>query len=95
MREFGACVLVGSELRGLNSTERSVSTMQLHSGIHPSTIRLLLLILTYVTFLILGAAIFSAIEAPDEANRIKALKEHRERFLLNNECVRGKHSVHS
>uniref|UniRef100_A0A1B6C3L8 Potassium channel domain-containing protein n=1 Tax=Clastoptera arizonana TaxID=38151 RepID=A0A1B6C3L8_9HEMI len=68
--------------------ESSVGSMQFHGCIRPSTVRLLFLIAFYILFLIVGAAMFSAIEAPDEASRIKALKSRRLRFLQNNECVR-------
>lgn len=67
--------------------------MQFHGGVRPSTVRLCLLVTFYFLFLVGGAAIFSEIEAPDEAGRIKALRDHRARFLQQNYCVHGE-SLH-
>ena len=44
----------------------------------------------YLVFVILGAAIFSAIEAPEEIERIKDLKRERMKFLTDHPCVTGK-----
>lgn len=54
-----------------------------------SSARLILLITFYSIYLIIGAYIFSAIEAPEEANRIKELKNLRSTFLHQHRCVRG------
>ncbi|KAK7605373.1 hypothetical protein V9T40_007231 [Parthenolecanium corni] len=54
-----------------------------------SSVRLILLIGFYFIYLIIGAYIFSAIEAPEEADRIKQLRNFRSKFLKYHECLRG------
>ncbi|XP_063241446.1 potassium channel subfamily K member 1-like [Bacillus rossius redtenbacheri] len=56
-------------------------------GVSRSTARLLLLLFFYLLFLVLGAAIFSAIEAPEEAGRVKELRHLRSQFLVKHQCV--------
>jgi hypothetical protein len=58
-----------------------------------STARLLVLVAFYVLFLVLGAAIFSAIEGPEETQRVKELRQLRRDFLLDHKCVRGEYWV--
>lgn len=43
----------------------------------------------YVLFLAVGAFVFSAIEAPEEAARVRELKELRQDFLDGHKCVEG------
>ena len=43
----------------------------------------------YVLYLVIGAAIFSAIEGPEERHKIKAVKRVRSKFLEENECLTG------
>ncbi|XP_044739824.1 potassium channel subfamily K member 1-like [Chrysoperla carnea] len=49
--------------------------------------RLPLFIAFYIVFLILGAAIFSAIEGPQEMQKVKSLKQMRADFLEEYPCV--------
>ena len=60
-------------------------------GLNRSTARLLVLTALYILFLVLGAAIFSAIEGPEEAQRVKQLRQLRRDFLLDHKCVRGEY----
>ncbi|KAG8287820.1 hypothetical protein J6590_030382 [Homalodisca vitripennis] len=83
----GGCA--DAQKRRSSVRDRPPAAMQLHRGVRPSTLRLCFLMVFYLLFLVVGAAIFSAIEAPDEAGRIRALRDHRARFLLENVCVRG------
>jgi len=62
-------------------------------AIRRSTIRLLLLIAVYSTFLLLGASIFSAIENPGEAERVDDLRHSRANFLKKHFCVGGKFKI--
>lgn len=55
-----------------------------------SNLRLLAYTFFYIVFIILGAAIFSAIEAPDEMVRIRDLRKRRQKFLEDHPCVVGK-----
>lgn len=55
----------------------------------PATVRLLVFIGFYVSFLAVGAFVFSAIEAPEEAARVRELKELRQEFLDGHTCVQG------
>lgn len=55
----------------------------------PATVRLLVFIGFYVLFLAVGAFVFSAIEAPEEAARVRELKELRQDFLDGHTCVQG------
>ncbi|CAH1714429.1 potassium channel subfamily K member 1-like isoform X1 [Aphis gossypii] len=54
----------------------------------PATVRLLVFIGFYVSFLAIGAFVFSAIEAPEEAARVRELKDLRQEFLDGHTCVR-------
>lgn len=62
-------------------------------GLNRSTARLLVLASFYILFLVLGAAIFSAIEGPEEAQRVKQLRQLRRDFLLDHKCVRGEYCL--
>lgn len=55
----------------------------------PATVRLLVFVFFYVLFLAIGAYVFSAIEAPAEAARVRELKELRREFLYEHKCVKG------
>lgn len=55
-----------------------------------SNFRLLLLLAFYGLFLILGAAIFSAIESPLEVAEVKNMRERKSHFLRRHTCVTGK-----
>jgi len=52
-----------------------------------SNFRLLLLLAFYGLFLILGAAIFSAIESPLEVAEIKSVRERKSQFLRTYDCL--------
>lgn len=52
-----------------------------------SNIRLAILTAFYILFLIIGASIFSAIEAPQEINIIRNLKTKRAKFLREHTCL--------
>ena len=54
-----------------------------------SNCRLLLLMAFYGLFLILGAAIFSAIESPLEVAEIKNMRELKNQFLRTHDCITG------
>jgi len=54
-----------------------------------SNCRLLLLMAFYGLFLILGAAIFSAIESPLEVAEIKNMRERKSQFLRTHQCISG------
>ncbi|CAG9858856.1 unnamed protein product [Phyllotreta striolata] len=43
----------------------------------------------YILFLILGASVFSAIEAPEETEQVNSLRTLRSDFLKQNPQVRG------
>jgi hypothetical protein len=60
-------------------------------GLNRSTARLLVLAAFYILFLVLGAAIFSAIEGPEEAQRVRQLRQLRKNFLLEHKCVNGEY----
>lgn len=62
-----------------------------------SNFRLLLLLAFYGLFLILGAAIFSAIESPLEVAEVKNMRDRKNHFLRTHTCVTGKSSskIHS
>jgi len=49
--------------------------------------RVLALLLLYLLYLLLGASVFSAIEAPVEVEMTKGLSESRNLFLANHPCV--------
>lgn len=59
-------------------------------SVRRSTLRLLLLVSFYSTFILLGAAIFSAIENPEEAERVNDLRKSRSEFLQRHPSVTGK-----
>ncbi|GIY68894.1 potassium channel subfamily K member 1 [Caerostris extrusa] len=52
-----------------------------------STVRLVLLSAFYLLFLVIGASIFSAIEAPLEIRSIRELRSQRAAFLRDHPCV--------
>lgn len=54
---------------------------------HQSLLNFTLLIVAYILYLIVGAAIFSAIELPYEHELRQELKAARQEFLSNNTCV--------
>ena len=54
-----------------------------------SNVRLLSYTVLYLVFLVLGAAIFSAIEAPEETEMIRYIRRRREQFLSNFTCITG------
>lgn len=53
-----------------------------------SNVRLFILSAFYILFLVIGASIFSAIEAPQEINIIRNLRNLRSQFLQEHTCVR-------
>lgn len=59
-------------------------------GIRRSTLRLFALFTLYIVFLILGAAVFSAIQDPEETRIVNDLRRAREKFLQLHHCVDGK-----
>lgn len=54
-----------------------------------SNVRLLGYFVLYLVFLVLGAAIFSAIEAPEEISTIRAIRRRRQEFLKDFPCLSG------
>ncbi|CAN8008631.1 unnamed protein product, partial [Ixodes pacificus] len=54
-----------------------------------SNARLLVLLAFYFLFIVIGASIFSAIEAPHENAVIRSLRAKRARFLDEHPCVSG------
>ncbi|MEQ2290730.1 hypothetical protein AMECASPLE_006075 [Ameca splendens] len=58
---------------------------------HQSGINFALLVISYILYLVIGAAIFSAIELPYERELRKELKVARLDFLSNNTCVSDAH----
>ena len=52
--------------------------------------RFILLCGGYILFLMLGAAMFSAIEAPKIDDISKKVQIFRRQFIQNNECLNGK-----
>ena len=59
--------------------------------LNKSTVRLIFLLAFYVFFLIVGAAVFSAIESPVEKENLRRLKAARRQFLENRaSCLTGK-----
>lgn len=93
------CVYV--ELKDLFMTLDRDRAEGMSSGITPdwtglfkmkkSNFRLLLLLAFYGLFLILGAAIFSAIESPLEVAEVKNMRDRKNHFLRRHTCVTGKH----
>ncbi|CAH1975819.1 unnamed protein product [Acanthoscelides obtectus] len=49
--------------------------------------RFVIFLCGYVLFLVLGASVFSAIEGPEEIEKVQSLRELRSNFLKNNPCV--------
>lgn len=49
----------------------------------------MLLVVFYGLFLILGAAIFSAIESPLEVAEVRTMRDRKSHFLRNHPCVTG------
>jgi hypothetical protein len=47
------------------------------------------LIIFYVIYIIIGAAVFSALEYENEQNLIEDLKNKRRAFLSNRTCISG------
>jgi hypothetical protein len=64
-------------------------------GLNRSTARLLVLSAFYILFLVLGAAIFSAIEGPEETQRVRELRHLRKEFLQDHKCVSGEYWLSS
>ncbi|KAL1417269.1 hypothetical protein MTO96_027001 [Rhipicephalus appendiculatus] len=54
-----------------------------------SNVRLLVLIAFYFLFIVIGASIFSTIEAPHENSVIRKLRAKRAAFLEEHPCVKG------
>ncbi|XP_057667657.1 potassium channel subfamily K member 1-like isoform X2 [Diorhabda carinulata] len=50
-------------------------------------LRLFVFFSGYLLFLVLGASVFSAIEAPEEKEKIQSLRKLRRGFLKNHSCV--------
>ncbi|KAL0275455.1 UNVERIFIED_CONTAM: hypothetical protein PYX00_003293 [Menopon gallinae] len=59
-------------------------------GIRRSTLRLFALFTFYIVFLVVGAAVFSAIQDPEETRIVNDLRRAREKFLQFHHCVEGK-----
>ena len=57
-------------------------------------VRLLLLLAFYALFLILGAAIFSAIESPLEVAEVKNMRDRKAHFLRAHTCISGQYANH-
>ncbi|KAH6926239.1 hypothetical protein HPB50_015914 [Hyalomma asiaticum] len=55
-----------------------------------SNVRLLVLIAFYFLFIVIGASIFSTIEAPHENSVIRKLRAKRAAFLEEHPCVKAK-----
>jgi hypothetical protein len=53
-------------------------------------LRLFLFLGGYVIFLLLGASLFSAIESPEELQKVQNLRKLRSEFLKNHPSVTGK-----
>lgn len=53
-------------------------------------VRLFLFIGGYVLFLLFGALVFSAIEDPEEREKVKNLRNLRTAFLKHHSCISGK-----
>lgn len=56
------------------------------------TLRFIALLGCYILFLVIGAAIFSAIEAPKADELSKTVNSSRIKFLQRNPCVNGKYT---
>ena len=53
-------------------------------------LRLFLFLGGYIIFLVLGATVFSAIESPEELQKVQDLRKLRADFLKNHPSVTGK-----
>lgn len=53
-------------------------------------LRLFLFLGGYITFLMLGATVFSTIEGPEELEKVKSLRKLRAEFLKSHPAVTGK-----
>lgn len=53
-------------------------------------VRLFLFIGGYILFLVFGAFVFSAIEAPEEREKVESLRNLRGAFLQRHNCITGK-----
>lgn len=60
-----------------------------------SVLRFVLFIGGYVVYLILGATIFSAIEGPEEYQKVQDLRNMRTTFLQEHKCVSGENTCFS
>ena len=56
-----------------------------------SNVRLIVLGLFYVLFLVVGAAVFGAIEGPGEESLVEDTRRERNKFLTNHGCVSGEY----
>lgn len=54
-----------------------------------NTWRLLGLIASYLLYLVVGSAVFSAIEGPEEVQLVNKVRKLRENFLNEHFCVTG------
>ena len=66
-----------------------MASTELMGKMKKSNLCLLLLLAFYGLFLILGAAIFSAIESPLEVVEIKNMRDRKSRFLRTHTCLTG------
>ena len=58
--------------------------------------RCVLLVGFYIVYLVIGACVFSAIEAPVERERLNEVMRVRDGFLKDNEaCLTGSDSLHA
>lgn len=53
------------------------------------SVKTLALVGFYIIYLVLGAAVFSAIEGPEESQMVIELRRSRSNFLKKNPCVSG------
>ncbi len=69
---------------------QSTEVMTVATNMKKCNFRLMLLLAFYSLFLILGAAIFSAIESPLEVAEVKNMRERKFNFLRSHTCLSGK-----
>ncbi len=62
-------------------------------NLEKSSIRLGFLCVFYIIYLIIGAAIFSALEYDNEQDLITDLKLKRSQFLRNKTCISGMYAI--
>lgn len=55
--------------------------------------RFLVFFTGYLLFLILGASVFSAIEGPEEIEKVQHLRTIRSKFLEDHSCITGKNNL--